>query len=948
MSMEGMIQHDEAGVPRYLSFPTGEPSEGLAALAPRAQASRFLVRNATALQLKPETLKSLEAPLAALPEEELAGLRVEVEKRVMDSVVVGYAQTYFGLPVIGAGVRVTLLDGARPLQSIVSTVHHDISVSRPSADSIKRAKPLLKRQTGTGLQLEDIGVAPPTDGLDDTQRDMRINGARLVVFLFDASRRYGEPEREPQDTPPIGLQEPQLPSMPLPDLPAKIKDGAFYVAIEVYFVATGPWGRLNWVTYIELETNAILQLKPLVDHVAGTVFLRDPITKGTGLAPNATNAQLNPLRDPVTLVGLNPAQAGTQALIGEFINVVDAVSPASPVPTTTAPYNFSFDVRTDNFGATNTYYQCDRFFRMVRDIGFPIATYFDGTTFPVRADHRGFGGNTVNARCPGNAFGNGIGTLEFALADLTDTGNPMSIAADWRVVLHELGGHGILWDHVNSPNFGFAHSAGDSFAAILGDPGSSAPDRFLTFPWVGSVITRRHDRTPAANWGWGGANDVGGYSSEQIVSTTLFRLYRSIGGDSASVPRREFAARTTCYLVLRAVGQLTPGTNPANALGLEQALETADAGVWTSLNPAETHAGGAYWKVVRWAFEKQGMFKAPGAPATAEGAPPPMDVYINDGRNGEYSFLANHWSCTDIWNRRSIGDGGGVHEEPVVGATNYAYVRIKNRGTQTATNVVVKGFHCLPGIGLVYPDDWAPMTTAQLSAPNLSAGDNTGVVIGPFEWTPSQVGHECMFFSVSATDDPSNIDGRITGSIPEWRLVPHDNNIAQRNVHPVAMSLSPDDLRRRRFWLRNPFERQVNVKLQAALPAFLRERGWKLEFVSSGRDSFGMKVGAMKEIVFAMTPGRPIDRETLPAAATDRTIGITAEVEGIPLGGMSYVIDADYVDPNHKHPHGSDHTDICVRNAAELLRCLRLDLENVDDVEVRRITLDITFKRHCD
>ena len=219
------------------------------------------------------------------------------------------------------------------------------------------------------------------------------------------------------------------------------------------------------------------------------------------------------------------------------------------------------------------------------------------------------------------------------------------------------------------------------------------------------------------------------------------------------MPRREFAARSAAYLILRAVGQLTPGTNPGNALGLEQALETADAGIWTSTSPAETHAGGAYWKVIRWAFEKQGLFKAGGAPSTAEGAPPPVDVYINDGRNGEYPFQANHWSCTDIWNRRTSGAGGGVHEEPVVGVTNYAYVRIKNRGTQAATNVVVKGFHCLPGIGLVWPDDWAPMTTAQLAAPNLAASDATGVVVGPFEWTPSQVGHECMFFSVSATGD---------------------------------------------------------------------------------------------------------------------------------------------------------------------------------------------------
>ena len=135
---------------------------------------------------------------------------------------------------------------------------------------------------------------------------------------------------------------------------------------------------------------------------------------------------------------------------------------------------------------------------------------------------------------------------------------------------------------------------------------------------------------------------------------------------------------------------------------------------------------------------------------TAEGKPPAVDVYIDDGRHGEYPFQPNHWSCTDIWNRTTSGAGGGVHQEPIVGQTNFAYVRIKNRGTQAATNVVVKGFHCLPGVGLEFPTDWVPMTTSQLPAPNLAANDSVGVVVGPFKWTPSQVGHECMFFSVSA------------------------------------------------------------------------------------------------------------------------------------------------------------------------------------------------------
>ena len=109
---------------------------------------------------------------------------------------------------------------------------------------------------------------------------------------------------------------------------------------------------------------------------------------------------------------------------------------------------------------------------------------------------------------------NGIGLPDFELLDLTDTTNPLGISCHWRVVLHELGRHGILWNYVNLANFKFAHSAGDSFAAILNDPNTAAADRFLTFPFT--PITRRHDRTVGAGWAWGGSNDTGGYNSEQI------------------------------------------------------------------------------------------------------------------------------------------------------------------------------------------------------------------------------------------------------------------------------------------------------------------------------------------------------------------------------------------------------------------------------------------------
>jgi hypothetical protein len=214
----------------------------------------------------------------------------------------------------------------------------------------------------------------------------------------------------------------------------------------------------------------------------------------------------------------------------------------------------------------------------------------------------------------------------------------MGLACDWRVVLHELGGHGILYQSVNSPNFGFAHSAGDSFAAILNDPETRAADRFQTFPWVFGVINRRHDRSVTAGWAWGGVNDVGGYSSEQILCTTHFRLYLSIGGDSSGVAMRTYASRYVAYLMLRTIGSLTQPTNPGNPTSYASALMTAELGNWTSAD----QVGGVYWKVIRWAFEKQGLFQPPGAPVpvVSEGAPPPVDLYIEDGRHGEYPLPA--------------------------------------------------------------------------------------------------------------------------------------------------------------------------------------------------------------------------------------------------------------------------------------------------------------------
>lgn len=867
---------------------TGTSGEWSAA-TPQESAISFLRQNAGALKISGILNDRMVMKAGVSVIEEGSNLRFEKQKQQMDTTTVSFVQTMFGLPVHESGISVTMQGHDNLVIAAASTLDHKIKAEMPRSGLVPITLDTRRVQNGA---YDDV----VEKAFNKYLNMIRVNKTSLLVYKFENSKRLHAHSDDDHE----GSWGSELPTLDISKISASINEGQHYIVVDVLFtLSLKKWGTLNWRAFVEVETGTILLLRALVDGATALVFERDPITKTGSNAnlPSATAAILDLQRDSVILANLDPPTSGVQSLSGAYVQLAEMTAPVVAAPTEVTPFNFLYGSRTNNFAAANAYHNCDRFFRMVNDLGFNVPGYFSGTAFPIPVDHRG-DGNNVNAQCYGNSFNNGIGFIQYALANTVDLVNPISIAADWRVVIHEIGGHGILWNHVNWPNFGFAHSAGDGIAAIQNDPMSMAPDRFQTFPWVYSVVNRRHDR-PVNGWGWFGGNDVGGYASEQILATSHFRIYRSLGGDSAWQQSRQFAADTVTYLIIRAVGQLTPSTNPSSPLGWEGQLETADSGTWTRTSPAETHCGGAHHKVIRWAFEKQGLFRASGDPTTVEGKPPAVDVFIDDGRHGEYPYQPAHWNCQDIWNRTTVGAGGSAHENPIVGQVNYAYVRIKNRGTQLATNVVVKGFHCLPGVGLVYPDDWNPMITPQLSAPNLAANDMTGIVVGPFQWTPSQVGHECMFFSVSATGDAGNIDGHVTGPIGEWRLVPHDNNLGQRNVTPVEVIFGPIDdptelkfnLENFPFWIRNHGRKRSIVEFQIAIPLWMQELGWKITPVKDSEKKMVLKPNEMRKVALSIGKrGKPFDGKTL-ASKKDRSIVVTVLKNGIAEGGMTFVLE---------------------------------------------------------
>ena len=482
--------------------------------------------------------------------------RSSEEKTFFDATTEGFYQTHRNVPVWGAGVTVQIKHSPMRVLGATDTSLDGLDAELPSDDVIDRWRKLIAQaaavQPAAGFDIEAersdtesfVGelvagrafkrsTRRATAAEREQRQGARILSGRFFIYRYDPDQRLPKPEKPAEpDQPPIGLTEEEafqsperVPTLALPAVDRRIRAGADYLVAELVFrYVTAEWGDINWRALVELETGSILYLRALSAEVNGLVFMHDPVSESGNNAngPASTAAVLNGFQDDVLLPNLNAPVGGTQSLAGSRVTLrdIEPVSPLAP-PTQPSMTDFDFGSRTNEFAAVNAYYHVDRFFKLVVDLGFPLSSYFDGTTFPVPVDHRGFSGVGINAHCPGT--GTGIDHLCYALAHLGDTTNPIGIATDWRVHLHELGGHGILHDHVGGPNFGFAHSAGDSMAVILVDPESTAPDRFLLLPFVPAVV-RRHDR-PVATWAWGG------HQRRQ-------RLQQRAGPRDHAVPRR--------------------------------------------------------------------------------------------------------------------------------------------------------------------------------------------------------------------------------------------------------------------------------------------------------------------------------------------------------------------------------------------------------------------------
>lgn len=404
--------------------------------------------------------------------------------------------------------------------------------------------------------------------------------------------------------------------------------------------------------------------------------------------------------------------------------------------------------RTNDFAAVSAFRQTADMFATIRDFGLNRDDFFRFAKKPLQVRYRatirpgpGKDGKTVNAQVefesPACDFGQPWDPqltwplqMRFAMADLKRSASsrePLGIAADPRWSWHEFC-HMMLAGATGKLELAFVHSIGDALAAIASDPRSAlADDRALpglrgaTYPWV--FINRRHDRPVRDGWSWSGtyhrANRFDkansncrhkGYDSEQILSTTLFRLYRCLGGDtvladkSADLVARQSASDYVVYLVMRAILMLGGHSSVPIEIAeqLAAVLMDADAATMPAINgPLAGRSGGCATKVIRWAFEAQGMYAGVAGDAIhdAPGNPPVVDLFLDDFRpdsdgpqpRGGYMPISLDWN-TDrpAWHATGndvTGTGAIVVQARPAPLPARILVNIGNRGSQTAHNI---------------------------------------------------------------------------------------------------------------------------------------------------------------------------------------------------------------------------------------------------------------------
>ncbi|MCP3102550.1 extracellular metalloproteinase [Myxococcus sp. K15C18031901] len=134
------------------------------------------------------------------------------------------------------------------------------------------------------------------------------------------------------------------------------------------------------------------------------------------------------------------------------------------------------------------------------------------------------------------------------------------------------------------------------------------------------------------------------------------------------------------------------------------------------------------------------------------------------------------WESEDIWVRNSPVNG--PHENPEFGQPNYVHVKVRNRSTVDAHNVVVKLYGTNAATSTSWPLGWTEI--GQATAVYVPGSTDTEVVV---TWSPPAVGHYCLLARLVTPADPMTFTE--IGD-PNYNAR-QNNNVIWRNTNVVNL-----------------------------------------------------------------------------------------------------------------------------------------------------------------
>lgn len=842
----------------------------------------------------------------------------------VDANSVRFYQTFKGLRVDSSDIVVNL-DAEGRLHSIYNDYHYDI----PAALDPAAAK------------LTEKEAQRIAEALLPGHKEFEVRQRSLIVYQYrHVTNSTGKPG--PGPAPRAGV----LAAVAMQRANAAStagftpQPGQYYIAWDLRILTMNPRG--SWRILIDAVSGHVLNVIDLAQYATGTAQVFDPnpiVTSGdTSLRHTSPDATINAQRVAVTLDNLNPPAGGNYDLHGSYIQMQEEEAPTVAEPSNTSgAFDYSWD--DNSFLDAMAYFHLNRFQEYVQT----TLGLTHSANYAIPVDPQGLNGADNSHYSPG---GSGTGYIAFGGGTQPiPSSNPVPDAADAMVVLHEYG-HAIQ-DNSN-PNFdnpasGVGEGFGDTLAAIYYDDKHANPaaTRGFMMSWDAEMGTGSWPgRVYNLAWLFDGpeyANALvtDNHTAGQLWCTTMFELYRKLGGDSVYAGTK--SSGRDLALRLHLMANFNVPTDGATAAQMGQQIEAADSnlGGWR-------YANGLHRKVIYDTFRRRHLSGYTDLP---------VDVYINDGRQGGYGSLTGNdafterqwldtwWETQDVWvtvvpyanaAAQQAGDPGD-HVEPPVGSTAYLYVRVGNKGSAAAGSgpITVRAFHADPGIGLTWPENWIPMDTPSITVPNVLPGVANHVVVGPFPWTPTVVGHECVLAVVECANDHAVTQNLLASDhVADGDLVPFDNNIAQRNLAPTPAKQGG----KYRFVIRNPFDAPRTMELAVAntLP-----EGWRWHFAEGQQIALAPRERRWVELA--------IDRATGPEITQfqrDYQLAVTGLIDGHVIGGMTF-----YLAPPSAFPKpGSGHT----HHDHDHLRCddlLSLDIPWRDCSFEGEFELKIRFKK---